>query len=79
MNELLINLPVLIMLAVLVNYMVGAFFIVYHLAKFGLDIKTKVLTTVFLSGLAALLFLSFYFFFKIDWQEIYQYVDVSKF
>ena len=78
MNELLTNLPLLVFLIITVNYMVGAFFIVYHLTKFGLDSKTRILTIIFLSGSAVFVFLSFYFFFQIDWQELYQHINLLK-
>lgn len=79
MSDLLSNLPLIIFLIVLVNYMVGVFFIVYHLTKFGLDLKTRVIAVVFLVGLAALLFLNFSFFFKIDWPELFNdYLSFPK-
>lgn len=77
MNELLANLPLLAFMLVVVNYMAGAFFIVYHLTKFGLDSKTKILTAAFLAGSAVLLFLNFYSFFQIDWQKlIFKYLNI---
>lgn len=78
--EFLTNLPLIVFLIILVNYMAGAFFITYHLWKFGVDLKTRTLMVVFLAGLAALLFLNFLFFFKIDWVEvIFQYFNTSIF
>lgn len=79
MSDLLSNLPLIIFLIALVNYMVGVFFIVYHLTKFGLDLKTRFVAMVFLAGLAALLFLNFSFFFKIDWLELFNdYLSFPK-
>lgn len=79
MSDLLSNLPLIIFLIVLVNYMVGVFFIVYHLTKFGLDLKTRAIAMVFLAGLAALLFLNFSFFFKVDWLELFNdYLSFPK-
>lgn len=70
MNELILNLPFLLFLVFLVNYMTGAFFIVYHFSRFGIDAKTKAIMIVFLFGLASLISSSFYFFFEIDWSII---------
>lgn len=72
MTELLFNLPIVLFLVFLVNYMTSSFFIVYHLSKFGIDAKTKAIMVVFLFGLAFLISFSFYFFFEIDWIEIYR-------
>lgn len=76
MTELLFNLPLLLFLVFLVNYMTGAFFIAYHLSKFGIDAKTKMVMVVFLFGLAFLISFSFYFFFEIDWIEIFKYLNI---
>jgi len=51
--------------------MAGAFFIVYHLVKFGLDLKTRIITAIFLAGLAVILSSNFYLFFKIDWPKFF--------
>lgn len=75
MTEFIINLPIVLFLVFLVNYMTDAFFIVYHLSKFGIDAKTKAIMVVFLFGLAFLISFSFYFFFEIDWTEIFQYLN----
>ncbi len=69
MNEFLTNLTLIVFIVIIFSYLIGAFFIVYHLLKFGLDYKTKVLTFTFLAGLVILLSLNFYLFLKIDWTE----------
>ena len=71
MTDLILNLPLLLFLIFLVNYMTGAFFIAYHFSKFGIDTKTKAIMIVFLFGLAFLISFSFYFFFEIDWNDIF--------
>lgn len=76
MTELILNLPLLLFLVFLVNYMTGAFFIAYHLSKFGIDAKTKTVMVIFLFGLAFLISFSFYFFFEIDWIEIFRYSNI---
>lgn len=70
MTELILNLPLLLFLIFLINYMTGAFFIAYHLSKFGIDGKTKTVMIIFLFGFAFLLSFSFYFFFEIDWVRL---------
>lgn len=76
MTELPFNLPLILFLIFLVNYMTGAFFIVYHLSKFAIDAKTKTIMVVFLFGLAFLISFSFYFFFEIDWIETFKYLNI---
>lgn len=67
MNGLIANLPLILFVIFLANYAIGAFFISYHLLKFGIDAKTKTATTVFIAGFVFLLFSAFYFFFKVEW------------
>lgn len=74
MNELLANLPLLIFLIVLINYLTWTFFITYHLSKFGVGPEPKILLTVFLAGSIIFLALNFIFFFKIEWPELYSEV-----
>ena len=79
MNELLTNLPLLIFLVVVINYSVGVFFIVYHLVKFGLDYKTKVLAAFFLIGSSLLILFNFYLLSRVNWAEfIYEYLPFQK-
>lgn len=76
MNELLTNIPFAILIIILGYYLVSSSFIIYHLLKFGLDYKTKILAAVFLAGSTLLIFLSFYLFFKVEWSR---YIDISKY
>lgn len=79
MRELILNLPLLAFLIFLISYMTRSFFISYHLAKFGIDNKTRAVLIAFLFGLAILLSFNFYFFFKIDWTEfIYDYISFPE-
>jgi hypothetical protein len=70
MTDLIAKLPLIAFLAFIIDYLINAFFIVFHLLKFGLDYKTKILFVFFLSGLALLFPLVFYFFFRIDWTQL---------
>lgn len=76
MNDLIVNLPLIVFLVFLVNYMTKAFFISYHLSRFGIDVKTKTIMIVFLFGMAFLISFSFYFFFEIDWIETFKYLNI---
>lgn len=58
------------------GYSVNALFVVYHLLKFGLDYKTKVLAIIFSSGLALLIFINYRLFSEIQWAEIFKYLNV---
>lgn len=58
---------------------IWSFFIVYHLLKFGIDFKTKVLAAVFVIGFAVFLGSSFLLFLKIGWPElINEYLTIPK-
>ena len=79
MNELLTNIPFAILIITLGYYLISSLFIIYHLLKFGLDYKTKILAAVFLAGSTLLIFLSFYLFFKVEWTEfIYEYLPFPE-
>lgn len=71
-----IDLPLIIFVIFLIGYSVNALFVVYHLLKFGLDYKTKVLAIIFSSGLALLIFINYQLFSKIQWSEIFKYLNV---
>jgi len=76
MNGFLANLPLVIFILFLGGYLISALFIVYHLFKFGLDYKTKVLAIIFSSGLVLLISINYYLFSKIQWDR---YIDISIF
>ena len=79
MTDLLKNVPLAVFIFVVINFLIGALFIIYHLLKFGLDYKTRVLTVVFLTGSVILILLNFYFFFKVDWSRfIYEYFPLPE-
>lgn len=65
-----INLPLLIFLLVIIFYIIGAIFIIYHLARFGIGKAPKNLIIFFLIGSVILLILNFAFFSSIDWGEL---------
>lgn len=69
-------LPLMILIIFLAVYSVRAIFIVYHFLKFGLDYKTRILATIFSLGSILLMFLSYYLFSKVQWNE---YIDISKY
>ena len=70
MTGLSTNLPLVIYWIVILGNLLGATFIVYHLIRFGLDYKTRIVTFAFLIGSFLLLALNFYLFSKINWDEI---------
>ena len=76
MNSLMANLPLVIFILFLTGYLIKASFIVYHLLKFGLDYKTKILAIVFSFGLALLILISYRLFSEIEWTK---YIDTSIF
>lgn len=79
MTDLFKNIPLLVFIFVIINYLIGALFIAYHLLKFGLDYKTRVLTIVFLAGSVILIFFNFYLFFRVDWSRfIYEYLPLPE-
>jgi len=79
MNDLVIRLPLIIFAVFLIIYLINALFIVYHLLRFGLDYKTRVLAVIFSSGLILLIFISYRLFSKIEWTKfIYDYLSFSK-
>jgi len=79
MNDLIIGLPLIIFIIFLISYSINALFVVYHLLKFGLDYKTKVLAIIFSAGSALLIYADFYLFLKIQWAKlIYEYLSFSK-
>jgi hypothetical protein len=63
MNNFLYLIPVVI----LVVYWIGAFFLVYHLLKYGITNWPKRLATIFLLGSLFMSVLSFMLFNQIDW------------
>jgi len=67
MNKVLISIP----LIYLIIYWIGAFFIVYHLVKYGITSSPKKIAAIFLAGSIVLSILSFMLFMQINWQNIF--------
>lgn len=67
MSNLILSIPVLY----LAVYWLGAFFIVYHLVKYGITSWPKKIATVFLAGSILLSLINFMLFAQIDWQKIF--------
>ena len=79
MNGLIMNLPLVIFILFLIGYIINSLFIVYHLLKFGLDYKTKLLAFIFSVGLILLITINFQLFSEIQWAElIYEYLSFPK-
>lgn len=79
MNGLITNLPLVIFIIFLIGYIISSLFVVYHLLKFGLDYKTKLLAFVFSIGSIFLIIVNFQLFSKIQWLElIYEYLSFPK-
>lgn len=79
MNNLIINLPLAVFVIFLMGYAINSLFVVYHLLKFGLDYKTKLLAFVFSAGSILLITLNFRLFFEIQWIKfIYEYISFPK-
>ncbi len=79
MSGLITNLPLVIYILFLAGYLINALFVVYHLLKFGLDYKTKLLAFIFSVGLILLIIVNFRLFSKIEWAElIYEYLSFPK-
>ena len=67
MNNFLVSIPI-IYLAI---YWIGAFFIVYHLIKYGTTSWPRKIVGVFLAGSIILTILNFMLFIQIDWMSIF--------
>ncbi|MEI6553092.1 MAG: hypothetical protein WCO09_00835 [bacterium] len=67
MNNLFISVPI-VFLAI---YWLGAFFIVYHLIKYGITSWPKKIAGTFLAGSIFLSILSFMLFTQINWQKVF--------
>lgn len=76
MNDLVIKLPLITFVIFLTGYSINGLFIIYHLLKFGLDYKTRVLAIIFSSGLALLIFINYQLFSRIQWLEILKYLNI---
>ena len=79
MNSLIANLPLTILIIFLMSYVVNSLFIIYHLFRFGLDYKTKLLAFIFSIGLIVLIFVNFQLFSKIEWPGIFKYLNIQTF
>lgn len=66
MSNFIILIPILYLLA----YWVFAFFIVYHLIKYGVTAWPKRIAALFLAGSLFLSILNFMIFLQIDWNKI---------
>jgi hypothetical protein len=67
MSNIIISIPIVY----LTVYGIGAFFIVFHLIKYGITPWPKKIATVFLAGSIVLGILSFMLFVQIDWKDIF--------
>lgn len=73
------NLPLAIFIIFLIGHAINSLFIVYHLLKFGLDYRTKLLAFVFSIGSILLIIVNFQLFSEIQWTEfIYEYLSFPK-
>lgn len=67
----MINYFQLIPTFILIIYWIGAFFLVYHLLKYGITNWPKRLATIFLLGSLFLSIISFMLFNQTDWQKTF--------
>lgn len=56
------NLPLLVFLAAILVYWVGAFIVLYHLIRFGVGNQPKVTAFVFFAGSAVLMLFAFVYY-----------------
>jgi hypothetical protein len=66
MNKIMLSIPTIYLLI----YWLGAFFIVYHLLKYGITSWPKKIVSVFLAGSIVLSILSFMLFVQIDFKQM---------
>lgn len=79
MKDLIADLPLVIFIIFLMGYTINSLFIIYHLLKFGLDHRTKLLAFIFSAGSIFLIIVNFQLFSKIRWIElIYEYLPFPK-
>ena len=79
MNNLAADLPLVIFIIFLIGYIISSLFIIYHLLKFGLDYKTKLLAFIFSIGLIFLIAANLQLFSKIQWIKlIYEFFSFPK-
>jgi len=79
MSNPITNLPLAIFIIFIISYAINSLFIVYHLLKFGLDYRTKLLAFVFSIGSILLILVNFQLFSEIQWTEfIYEYLSFPK-
>ncbi|MDO8608928.1 MAG: hypothetical protein Q7R95_00105 [bacterium] len=62
MNSLILIFGIILLLI----YLVGSFFIAYHLLRFGSGIETRILAFVFIAGIIVLTILLFISFSSVD-------------
>ena len=73
------NLPLAVFVFLLIGYAINSLFVIYHLFKFGLDYKTRILAFVFSFGLILLIIVNLRLFYKINWIELmYEYLSLPK-
>lgn len=70
MNSLIADLPLIILILFFIGYTINSLFIIYHLLRFGLDYKTKLLVFVFSIGSIFLIIANFQLFSKIQWAQL---------
>ena len=68
--------PLAIFIIFLIGYAINSLFIVYHLLKFGLDYRTKILAFVFSIGSILLITVNFQLFSEIQWLEMFKYLNI---
>ncbi len=76
MNNLTTNPPLVLFIIFLIGYAINSLFIVYHLLKFGLDYRTKILAFVFSIGSILLITVNFQLFSEIQWLEMFKYLNI---
>lgn len=66
-------LPIILVLAI-VWYLINSFFIVYHLIRFGIGPKPKIIAFVFLAGSWALLIVAIMLYHNVDLTSFWDFV-----
>ena len=73
------NLPLTIFIIFLIVYAVNSLFVIYHLLRFGLDYKTKLLAIIFSVGSILLITVNLRLFSGIEWPGIFKYLNIQTF
>ncbi len=59
LDQLFSRLPLIVFLATMLIYWIGAFIVLYHLIRFGVGNRTKILALVFFAGSMVLVLVMF--------------------